>query len=465
MMSFADAKGGSFESLRNAICEEIARVWRSHADEIDQTDLGMRERELLLGTTTSVDPVRAAGSLKRLCELLQKATGRKTIVLIDEYDTPMQEAWLGGCWDRMADFIRRLFNATLKTNPSLERALLTGITRVTQESIFSDMNNLEVVTVTADAYATDFGFTEAEVRCAMDEFRLTDLAEVRRWYDGFSFGNISHIYNPWSVTNYLDKREFQPFWANTSGNGLVSSLVREGDEELKTDMEELLAGGSVRKAIDEQLAFYDLENSSDAVWSLLLASGYVRADDVQLEEGVMTCTLSLTNYEVASTFNKIVSRWFQKARRPYSEFVRALLEGDACAMTRFLNDVARTTFSFFDSGTHPSGEEPERFWHGFVLGLLVELRKTHQVLSNRESGYGRYDTMIVPRDSALPATVLEFKVVDPYDGEHTLEDALASAHAQIVERDYDAELMDRGFAAHQIRHFGVAFQGKHCLVG
>ena len=466
MLSFADCKGKAYATLERSLCDELARAWRTHADEIDSSDLGQYERELLHGTRTSVDPAQAAGSLKRLCELLTRSTGQKVLVLIDEYDTPMQEAWIAGCWNQMADFVRRLFNSTLKTNPYLRRALITGITRITQESIFSDLNNVEVVTTTSDAYATAFGFTEDEVFAAMDEFGLNEREEVRRWYDGFSFGNHEHIYNPWSATSYLKKHLFKAYWANTSGNALVSSLVRVGGEELKADFEALLSGNSVRKVIDEQIVFQNLDDDDDAVWSLLLASGYVRADDARLVDGATHCTLSLTNHEVRVTFDKLVRRWFQTAKRQYGAFVNALLAGDARGMTRFLNDVALRTFSFFDSGTQPSGHvEPERFWHGFVLGLLVELRDTHQVLSNRESGWGRYDTIIVPRDTTRVATVLEFKVLDHEDDERTLADTVASALAQIEAKDYDAELSDRGFDRDRIRHFGIAFEVKRALVG
>ena len=221
-----------------------------------------------------------------------------------------------------------------------------------------------------------------------------------------------------------------------------------------------------KKAVDERVHFRRLRTNPEAVWSLLLAAGYLRVVRRVEELGPRGLELELTNHEVRVSFDDMVRDWFQDGSESYSEFVRALLAGDARSMTRFLNDVALRTFSSFDSGTHPSGQsEPERFWHGFVLGLLVELRACLQVLSNRESGYGRYDTLVVPRDTSQPAAVLEFKVVDAYDGEATLEDAVASAHAQMEKRGYDAELEDRGFAPGQIRHFGVAFQGKRALVG
>ena len=465
-VSFADCKGPTLEDALALMRSELSAAVRTHGYLLSSDAVDPVDRAFLAGVSDDMGAVVAKTCLKRLCHALLAHHGVRPVVLLDEYDTPMQEAWLGGCWDQMTGFVRSLFNATFKTNPSLGRALITGITRVTQESIFSDMNNLKVVTVSSDAYATSFGFTEEEVFAAMDEFGLTGREDVRAWYDGFTFGKATHVYNPWSVTSYLDVREFRAYWANTSGNGLVGSLVREGDSELKSDFETLLSGGSVRKLIDEQVVFQDLDEDDDAVWSLLLASGYVRADDVRIDDGMLDCRFSLTNHEVRLAFDKLVRRWFLRAKRPYGAFVQALLAGDARGMTRFLNDVAVRTFSSFDSGTHPSDSaEPERFWHGFVLGLLVELRDTHRVLSNRESGWGRYDTMVVPHDITHPAIVLEFKVLDAQDGEHTLEDTVAAALAQIADKGYDAELKDRGFDSSRIRHFGVAFEGKRALVG
>ena len=221
-LSFSAAKGASAEAVVRRMCEQIARAWRQHRDDIDADSLGDQERDLLEGRTPFVDPMVAPNSLARLCELLEKSTGKRCIVLLDEYDTPLHEAWVGGFWHEVSEFVRAFFNSSFKSNPSMERALLTGITRVARESIFSDLNNPKVVSATSSEYATSFGFTQDEVFAAMEEFGLHERDQVKDWYDGFTFGGVTDIYNPWSITNYLDSGRFAPYWANTSGNALTA---------------------------------------------------------------------------------------------------------------------------------------------------------------------------------------------------------------------------------------------------
>ena len=372
-LSFSAAKGASAEAVVRRICEQIARAWRQHRDDIDADSLGDQERDLLEGRTPFVDPMVAPNSLARLCELLEQSMGKRCIVLLDEYDTPLHEAWVGGFWHEVSEFVRAFFNSSFKSNPSMERALLTGITRVARESIFSDLNNPKVVSATSPEYATSFGFTQDEVFAAMEEFGLHERDQVKNWYDGFTFGGVPDIYNPWSITNYLDSGRFVPYWANTSGNALISKIVREGDAELKSDFEVLLSGGSVEKRFDEQVSFDELGRRPGAVWGLLVAGGYLRIEvaDPSHEDGSI---LKITNHEVALSFDGMVRGWFDVVSSRYNAFVRALLAGDLDAMNVYMNDVALDTFSTFDTGKRASGLEPERFYHGFVLGLLVELR-------------------------------------------------------------------------------------------
>ena len=235
------------------------------------------------------------------------------IILLDEYDTPMQEAYVGGYWNEMASFIRNLFNFTFKSNPYLERALMTGITRVSKVSVFSDLNNLEVVTTTSEKYEDSFGFTQDEVWEALKEYGLYGRrAQVRHWYDGFTFGKKSDIYNPWSIINYLDKRRFSPYWANTSSNSLVGKMIREGSPDLKIAMEDLLSGKTLHAQIDEQVVFSALDADENAVWSLLLASGYLQAEQLAfLDSGYPECELKLTNWEVTAMFRRMVAEWFR----------------------------------------------------------------------------------------------------------------------------------------------------------
>ena len=463
-LSFSAAKGASAEAVVRRMCEQIARAWRQHRDDIDADSLGDQERDLLEGRTPFVDPMVAPNSLARLCELLEQSMGKRCIVLLDEYDTPLHEAWVGGFWHEVSEFVRAFFNSSFKSNPSMERALLTGITRVARESIFSDLDNPKVIGATSPEYATSFGFTQDEVFAAMEEFGLHGRDQIKDWYDGFTFGGVPDIYNPWSITNYLDSGRFAPYWANTSGNALISKIVREGDADLKSDFEVLLSDGSVEKRFDEQVSFDELGRRPGAVWGLLVAGGYLRieAADPSLENGSI---LKITNHEVALSFDGMVRGWFDVVSSRYNAFVRALLAGDLDAMNVYMNDVALDTFSTFDTGKRASGLEPERFYHGFVLGLLVELRGRYPICSNRESGFGRYDVLLEPVDpKADDGIVLEFKVHNPRK-EATLEDTVSVAKQQIADKRYANELEAKGLAPERIHAYGFAFEGKRVLIG
>ena len=396
---------------------------------------------------------------------------KKVIILFDEYDTPMQEAYVNGFWNELVDFIRSLFNSTFKTNPYLERAVMTGITRISKESIFSDLNNLNVITTTNDEYNTSFGFTENEVFAALDEAGLSEKKDdVKLWYDGFTFGKHKDIYNPWSITNYLDKKEFKTYWADTSSNSLVGKLIQRGSPKIKKAMEKLLNGEYITVGIDEQIVFDQLDNDEDAIWSLLLASGYLKVDsmDICVSTGEQKYELSLTNLEVRVMFQKLIKGWFGRTNGASDEFVDALLNGDIKAMNYYMNKIALATFSYFDVGNKPSEYiEPERFYHGFVLGLMVGQREDYAIKSNRESGFGRYDIIMLPcniENKRLPAIVIEFKVHDS-DEEKSLADTVAVAHKQIEEKRYDEEILALGIEKERIRHYGFAFEGKKVLIG
>ncbi len=469
-LSFANVKERDYDTARRKICHILADLYTDYAFLLESDILGEGDKEFFRRVTMDMGDVEATLAIHNLCRYLSLYYNKKVIVLLDEYDTPMQEAYVGGYWKEFVAFTRSMFNAAFKTNPHLERAIMTGITRVSRESIFSDLNNLEVVTMTTSKYGTAFGFTEDEVFAAMDEYGLEEKDRIKSWYDGFIFGEWKDIYNPWSILNYLDKKRVGMYWANTSSNSLVGKLIRESGRGVKESFESLLAGGHLFVPIDEQIVYDQLDHNENAIWSFLVAGGYLKVVSYEEYETDPIIKepryeLALTNYEVKLMFRNMVSGWFAGNLSDYNDFVKALLCGDVDAMNEYMNRVASETFSFFDTGKRVSGKaEPERFYHGFVLGLIVELEDRYVITSNRESGFGRYDVMLEPRKAGLDAFIIEFKVYNPKK-DASLEDAVKAALVQIEEKKYEAALVGKGIPEERIRKYGFAFEGKTVLIG
>ena len=471
-LSFARVKEENLENTKLRLREIIKGVYQKYRFLLDSNmlteEVNEYFRRILNGKAYDVE---VTSSLYHLSEFLYRHYGKKVIILLDEYDTPMQEAYVNGYWDELVAFTRILFNSTFKTNPCLERGIMTGITRVSKESVFSDLNNLKVVTTTSERYASSFGFTEQEVFVALEEYGLSSEKEqVKFWYDGFIFGKQREIYNPWSILNFLVEREYSNYWANTSSNALIGKLLREGDKSIKEKFEILLQGDALEEIIDEQIVYNQLDYNETAVWSLLLASGYLKVLD--RKEGRRSSygakrlyELAITNFETKCMFEDMVIGWFGEAKSDYNDFIKALLLGDVDAMNEYMNRVTLRIFSSFDVGNGPLGNEPERFYHGFVLGLLVELQNQYIITSNRESGFGRYDVMLEPRNiTEENAIILEFKVMNERR-EDSLEATVQTALEQIEEKQYRAQFELRGIPKERIRCYCFAFQGKKVLIG
>ena len=467
-LSFADIKATTYESARMSIIRKLVRLY-SAFDFIRSSEvLNEKDRTYFDSVGEDMSDDAAAVGINYMSDYLSRYYGKKVIILLDEYDTPLQEAYVHGYWEELTAFIRSLFNSTFKTNPYMERGLLTGITRVSKESIFSDLNNLEVVTTTSEKYSTSFGFTEEEVFTVLENAGIPEEKEhVRYWYDGFSFGNRKDIYNPWSITKYLDTGEYGTYWADTSGNALVSTLIRHSSVKIKSEMEDLLNGGEICTELDEQVIFDQLGRKRGAIWSLLLASGYLKTTRHEMDRrtGKREYFLKITNHESMLMFEEMIESWFAEEDSAYGNFKEALLAGDLDYMNQFMNQVALQSFSSFDSGTKPSENlEPERFYHGFVLGLIVDLAGKYHITSNRESSFGRYDVVMEPLQKQFDAIVMEFKVQNPAK-EESLQHTVQNAILQIEEKNYDTELLARGILKSKIRHYGFAFCGKKVLIG
>ncbi len=472
-LSFAPIKTGRIDEIKAALKQIVADVYREYRFIMEAQIFHQKDREDFDAVSKQMDDMTAYTALNRLCSYLYQYYHKNVIVMLDEYDTPMQEAWIAGCWDETVDFFRSFFNYTFKSNKYLCRGLITGITRISKESIFSDLNNLEVVTTTSEKYTTSFGFTEKETFEALEQAGLgAEQQKVKQWYDGFTFGSQRDMYNPWSIVSFLNKKgRYETYWANTSSNRLVNSLIQRGNSEIKKTMEALLRGNSFLANLDEQIMLNQLVGSTDAVWSLLLATGYLKVLNVRAEkpddDGMMQYTLALTNLEVKKLFHKMIKGWFgDNAQLPYNDFIKALILDDVDSMNEFMNRIALCSFSNFDTAKGVSGNDaPERFYHGFVLGLMVELAGRFRIMSNRESGFGRYDIMLVPLDQEKDnAYIIEFKVHKPAK-EKGLEETVKHALNQIEEKQYAVQLISEGMRPDQIRKYGFAFAGKTCLIG
>ena len=462
MITFKDAKALKWETCRNAIFDKIDELFFEQLPvlkdlKLDERDAAIFERFRKLEATEN--DRRSLPVL--LCKWLHQATGEPVVVLIDEYDTPIHSAWDGDYYDEMIDFMRAFLSSACKDNPHIFRAVVTGILRVAKESIFSGMNNLGVYTLDDPHLDTAFGFTELEVQELLKLKGLDEhLSTVRHWYNGYRFGpERTVIYNPWSVLNYVSKPTAgpKPYWVNTSSNELIENLVTRQGRELSEELDSLIHNESVFKAVEDCVSMRDIAARPELVWSLLYHSGYLRCDDLGPAGNMRT--LRAPNEEIRQVYRQCVLRWFgtrMRGDRPIENMAKALLVGDGRLFERMLCKILEEVLSH-----HDVAGEPEKVYHALFLGMLVWLDPWFQIRSNRESGYGRYDLALYPKDKTQHGWVIEFKRAEEAWGE-TLESMVVDAMEQMKTKNYAADIRAQGCVG--VSLVGIAFKGKDHLM-
>ncbi|HBL98086.1 TPA: AAA family ATPase [Candidatus Dependentiae bacterium] len=458
-LTFKDAKTNSWAECYRLLQMQISAEFERNSYLVEFLSDAECQRfdRVKNGSGDSADFKR---SLLDLSTYLERAHNAKVVILIDEYDTPIHEGYSSGYYDEVINFMRGFMGAGLKGNSALQWGVLTGILRVAKESIFSDMNNLEVCTLIRQDYSDKFGFLENEVVTMLHAFGLDSHIEtVRSWYDGYQSGDHK-VYNPWSIVNLVKNRgKLQPYWVNTSSNSMIKDLLKRCTPEMKEELEVILTGGKVTKAIRENIIMADIEQNDEVLWNFLLFSGYLTFNNYRLVADTNYAELLIPNIEVGTTYKTTFSTWFSEGAglRNYNNMIASLVAGNPTQFKKNFEQFSRESLSFFDI----KGHEPERFYHALVLGMLASLMGTHHVRSNRESGDGRYDVMVVPHDLAKPGAVIEFKALG-IDHNETLEAGAKDALKQIEDRQYETELHARGVK--NILKLGIAFKGKESLV-
>jgi hypothetical protein len=459
-LTLKDVKQPSFEQMFKSLHRVVTTEYIRHRYLLEGETLSAEEKEFFYTILkTAADTTLLEESLLRLTEWLSRYHKTKVILLIDEYDTPAHSAFVGGFYATLIPFMRNWLSAGLKDNGCIERAVLTGILRITKESIFSGLNNESTFTILDEEFQDKFGLLESEVAALLREYDLSDtLPAMREWYNGYRIGSCPGIYNPWSVLKCIAKNgTLLPFWVNTSDNALMKQLIAKGGEELKVDLEELLRGGIIEKKIDEGIAFPALQRNTTAIWSLLLYSGYLSLDSTP-SFGV-PCRLRIPNFEVRALYQSMVLDWFTSSieESKYHALLESLTSGDVDTFSKIFQHFMLSSVSVFDV----PAEESEKIYHAFVLGMLIGLKETHEVKSNRESGYGRYDVMVIPKNPKNLGIIMEFKKNEASE-KVDLETTAQSAMKQIVERKYCQELHDRGIE--RVLYLAFAFKGKEVLI-
>lgn len=458
-LSMKSGKQPNFEMARNSLIDEVIKEYGRHRYLLDDNVLGEDIREKYTAVLRGkADDTTYAKSIAFLSDCLAQYHHQKVIILIDEYDVPLENAYFQGFYDDMIGFVRSLLESALKTNENLQFAVITGCLRISKESIFTGLNNLEVISVLNESYAEHFGFVQEEVDDLLCAYGIEEKQmEVKTWYDGYLFGN-TEVYNPWSVIHYAkdivygDTKFPKPYWSNTSSNSIVQELIEKADNDTRKELENLVAGGTIEKPVHEDITYGDIYQSQDNLWNFLFFTGYLKAVEKRFEERSIFLSMKIPNEEILYIYENTIQAWFRKKTKAidFSDLYNAILTGDTDTTENFLKKQLRESISFMDSA--------ENFYHGFLLGILTGLQD-YETLSNRESGEGRYDILLKPYDEKQPAVILELKRAGKFT---EMEELCRQALQQIEDKHYDQELIDDGYSF--ILRYGICFCKKSCMV-
>ena len=457
-LTFKNEKHLSFENLQEGLIILFSNLYREYDYLLESNKiLDIDKKEIEKFIAKEVTPIECLNGLSNLMRLLNKHYDKKVIVLIDEYDVPIQESYLRGYYEEAIVLIRNILTAALKDNVYLEKSLVTGILRIAKESIFSGLNNIEVDSILGINFNDKFGFTEEQVKNLLEYYNLSEKSdEVKKWYNGYIFGG-KIIYNPWSVLNYIKNNAmgFMPYWINSSSNDLIKRLLSNGNEDTKKNLEELIKGNSIKKIVDDHVVMKDVEDDEENLWGFLTLSGYLKPVKKELIDGELECELKIPNNEVLIFYRKLINKWFKESltSKKYAIMLNALVTGDVETFGGFFKNFVLNNISYFDV----SGEEPEKVYHAFVLGMIVSLSDKYEVKSNKESGYGRYDVMLIPKDTSKLGIIMEFKKIDDFMRK-SIEKGIEEALNQIEENKYEAELRERNVS--NILKLAIVFKGK-----
>ena len=433
----------------------MMEVYYEHRYVLEKEEMSEGERKIFNRMLSAeANDIDIMNSLKILSKILYQYYNKPVILLIDEYDVPLQNAYIQGYYEEAVSFYRTFYGATFKDNPYLEKTVITGVSRVAKESIFSGANNFDVYTVLDDEFSDDFGITEEEMEKAIQDFGIEeDRKEIKKWYDGYRIGNTEGIYNPWSILNYLKNKQLMQYWVNTSSNDLIK-LVLKNSSTVKEKMERLLKDEEIEVPINLETIIVGIENNEDNIWGLMLGTGYLKVTEVvNLAEHIYK--VKLPNYEIKLLFQQIINDWFRNKvmGNDLKSILKDLVTLNLDEFERKFRVLVKEMFSYMDVGENTA----ENFYHAFVLGMLVGLKDTYYVNSNRESGYGRYDIMLEPKDKNGNSFIMEFKVLDDME-EKTIEDTIKNAKKQIEEKGYETNLREKGYR--NITKMVYAFKGK-----